>query len=168
MTSPLREMRDGPELGPPDCNLCGRTCLLHEIAAGPEAGPQPERPVRWVGGLERAVVTGGYESTPGNGPPGAALDDCSRYSFSLCEHCLDFLFRAFAVPPVVRDCAVDGTPLEAIAFVPAAERVERDEWRKQKNTYRSEAATRAKARAAGVARALGQDFVLRFARRPGG
>lgn len=47
-------------------------------------------------GLIRAFVTGGYESTPGNGH--GALDDGDTFTFSLCEFCLDWLFGRFVVP----------------------------------------------------------------------
>ena len=75
----------------PLCNLCGLSCVIGP-SESPASGPH---------GLIEATVTGGYESTPGNGC--GALDDMVRHSFSLCEFCLDWLFSKFNVPVAVDD-----------------------------------------------------------------
>lgn len=98
------------------CNLCGLTCNLGD------AGPH---------GLIDAAVSGGYESTPGNGR--GALDDMSTYRFNLCEFCLDWLFRAFRVSPIVQ--TYDG---EVEPFVPAEDRVRLHEWRRMKDEFFTE------------------------------
>ncbi len=72
------------------------------------------------------IVVGGYDSTPGNGE--GALDDMDRYSFILCEFCLDHLFQMFRVPPNVEP-EWGGSPIQ---FRPAHVRVKEDAWRHQK------------------------------------
>lgn len=72
------------------------------------------------------IVVGGYDSTPGNGE--GALDDMDRYSFILCEFCLDHLFQMFRVPPKVEP-ELGGGPIQ---FRPAHVRVKEDAWRHQK------------------------------------
>jgi hypothetical protein len=132
------------------CNLCGLSCNLKNW--GPE-------------GLIDAVVIGGYESTPGNGS--GALDDMTRYRFSICEFCLDWLFTKFRIPVVVDDpmndyLLDDGETieegLERMGVVqilerpqpnpwrPAAQRVAEDDWRKMKDEFYAEAARRSAAR----------------------
>ena len=46
-------------------------------------------------GLPNLKVNGYYESTH--------LNDCARYTFSLCESCLRNLFDRMTVPPDVKD-----------------------------------------------------------------
>lgn len=66
------------------CNCCGLTCKLNDEDANGNYG------------LINASVSGHYASTPGNGS--GALDDCTSYSFSLCEFCCDWLFQQFVKP----------------------------------------------------------------------
>lgn len=108
----------------PICNLCGLSCMLTTRA----------------GGLVKATVWGGYESTPGNGV--GALDDHVEHTFSLCEFCLDWLFSRFVIPVELRDYFYE--PLEP--WRPAAERVAADDWRRDKKRFADEAARRAAAR----------------------
>lgn len=89
---------------------------------------------------EEFVVVGGYDSTPGNGE--GALDDMDRYSFVLCEFCLDHLFQMFRVPPKVEP-EWGGGPIQ---FRPAHVRVKEDAWRKQKDRFFAEEKRRADAR----------------------
>lgn len=109
------------------CNLCGEPCGLVVDHGGT---PYTEHM-----GLF-AEVTGGYESTPGNGQ--GALDDCTTYRFAICEFCLDWLFTQFKIPPQVS--WMDGT---LDPFRPATQRVEEDDWRRMKDEFRIEAARRA-------------------------
>lgn len=109
------------------CNFCGLTCKLNEEDSG--------------SGLIDAAVSGGYDSTPGNGE--GALDDCTRYHFSLCEFCLDWLFTQFALAPVVSSYV--NSDFED--FRPAAKRVAEDEWRKGKEEFFKEFEKRNAARA---------------------
>jgi len=111
------------------CNLCGLPC-----SAG------KGRHIDHEAGLIDASVTGGYESTPGNGY--GALDDASTYRFSLCEFCLDWLFSQFKVPVVVNDYTAGRSEV----WCPAAERVKKDDWRTGKDVFFKEAARREKAR----------------------
>lgn len=114
------------------CNLCGLSCALG--TAG--------HPAYDMGGLIKARVSGGYESTPGNGC--GALDDCTSYSFSLCEFCLDWLFTQFKVP-VAQWSPTAGTD-EQESWEPAHVRVAKDDWRKMKKEFCDEAERRAIAR----------------------
>jgi len=56
------------------CNKCGDSC---------------QRDHGYYG-LREAIVYGGYESNP--------LEDMTTYTFSLCESCLDELFKTFKIP----------------------------------------------------------------------
>lgn len=116
---------------PATCNMCGESC---------ELGPN-ESPARANCGLVNQSVSGGYESTPGNGD--GALDDCTTYTFSMCEFCLDWLFSRFRVPVSISSC-IAGVADEP--WRPAAQRVSEDEWRSQKEKFRLEAARRAASR----------------------
>lgn len=107
----------------PRCNLCGESCLLETVG-------HPTDEHRNSGGLEHASVEGNYDSTPGNGH--GALDDLSRYRFSLCEFCLDWLFQQFVVPPEVHDVM---TGADEGPFVCAADRVVRDDYRTMKQEF---------------------------------
>ena len=124
------------------CNFCGYSCTLGPLPGVPE-GRRTEKEIISFdeGGLLNAKVSGGYNSTPGNGE--GALDDMSSYEFSLCEFCLDWLFSSFTIPPVVRRYHEDHPCL----FRPAAQRVAEDEWRKAKEAFYAEAKWRASARA---------------------
>jgi len=99
------------------CNLCGQSCTLEP---GPLGGGQC--------GLIDAEVSGGYNSTPGNGS--GALDDGVKYKFSLCEFCLDWLFWAFVIPVEVKDG--DAPPM---TWKPAMQRASEDKWRQQKERF---------------------------------
>lgn len=110
----------------PLCNRCGLSCTLGTTAD--------------LGGIIRYTVTGGYESTPGNGS--GALDDLDGYTFSLCEFCLDWLFQTFVIPVDVCDYS-DG---QRSNFRPAARRVEEDDWRRMKDAFKAEHERRARAR----------------------
>ncbi len=113
------------------CNLCGLTCSL---------GVSPHIDRR--GGLIEATISGGYESTPGNGY--GALDDMTWYKFSLCEFCLDWLFSQFKIPVSTGE---PGTLAEVVPpWKPAAERVAEDKWRKWKTEFTFEALQRAMVR----------------------
>jgi hypothetical protein len=122
------------------CNLCGEPCALgtsRETYDGQLA----------QGGLLDAKVTGGYESTPGNGS--GALDDMTRYGFSLCEFCLDWLFQQFKIPVKTDDYMTDDQFLPPAeqkplpAWKSAAQRVEEDDWRRFKEEFRIESTRRA-------------------------
>ena len=110
------------------CNLCGLPCDIY--------GSIPEE-IRTPSGLIDAKVTGGYDSTPGNGF--GALDDCSQYKFSLCEWCLDWLFEQFIISPEEKGIGafshLDGPPIE---WKPARQRVEEDDWRTLKKEFAEE------------------------------
>lgn len=143
------------------CNLCGLSCIV-----GPETLVDGrENPGRELNGLIRAKVVGGYESTPGNGC--GALDDMSRYTFSLCEFCLDWLFGQFTVPVAVDDVMNDFVPRDGetreecvermglariggrqdkLAWRPAAVRVRQDAWRSMKSEFFAESLRRMMAR----------------------
>lgn len=105
----------------PLCNLCALSCVLGD------------EPCRAPHGLVDVSVSGGYESTPGNGH--GALDDCQRYTFSLCEFCLDWLFSQFKI-----QAATDNymTGEHEKPWRPAAQRVAEDEWRRMKPEFRAE------------------------------
>jgi hypothetical protein len=109
---------------PPVCNFCGESCLLGAYGD--------------LHGLA-AEVRGGYFSTPGNGV--GALDDGSRYSFRVCEFCLDWLFTGFRVPVLVVDYINYDVPKED--WKPAAQRVREDEWRGNKEAFFKESERRA-------------------------
>lgn len=102
----------------PKCNLCGESTYLGEHT--PESGLD-------------AVVSGGYDSTAGNGH--GALDDMASYQFTLCEFCLDWLMSQFRIPPLIVDY---GTGDDLGEFRPAAERVEKDSWRKMRDVFFTE------------------------------
>lgn len=124
MQKAIKEVLGGVKAEGPMCNLCGLTCVLgHE--GHPSHGPH---------GLINQAVSGGYESTPGNGY--GALDDTTRYRFSLCEFCLDWLFSQFQIPVSVEDYMAPGEKIEP--WAPAQERVVRDDWRKMKAEFQSE------------------------------
>lgn len=112
------------------CNMCGYSCAL-----GCEGSLS-----RASYGMVNETVYGGYESTPGNGS--GALDDCTAYTFSLCEFCLDWLFSRFMIPVAI----VNSLDSEHETFRPAADRVASDEWRKMKHEFTVEHDKRAAAR----------------------
>lgn len=112
------------------CNMCGYSCMLGCA----------DHPTHGLGGLINQRVSGGYESTPGNGS--GALDDCTAYTFSLCEFCLDWLFSRFMIPTTI----VNNLDSEHETFRSAAERVASDEWRKMKHEFTVEHDRRAAAR----------------------
>ena len=138
------------------CNLCGLTCVL-------DGGVDH----RELGGLIKAAVCGGYESTPGNGH--GTLDDMERYKFSLCEFCVDWLFGQFKIPVDVDSYMDDFLLLDGESvdegmkrtggivkslpdpmpppWEPAAVRVARDDWRQMKSEFTAEANRRTLARA---------------------
>lgn len=137
------------------CNLCGLSCIL-----GSEGSP-----ARGEHGLIDVAAVGGYESTPGNGY--GALDDLTRYRFSLCEFCLDWLFAQFVIPVAVDSpmndylLMPDETLEEGMTRMgmvqllrqddpepwrPAAQRVQEDEWRSYKEEFFAEAKRREEAR----------------------
>ncbi len=115
------------------CNMCGLTCRL-----------DPEDYETY--GLIKETVTGSYHSTAGNGE--GALDDCSRYTFSLCEFCLDHMFSQFKILPNVDDYVRSGPKDEPEVFRPASQRVTEDEWRSGKEKFFAEFNRRNEARKA--------------------
>lgn len=122
----------------PACNMCGLSCAI----SGPEGtlSVLEDEP-----GIEHFIgshflVTGGFESTAGNGL--GALDDLDQYKFTLCEFCLDWLFEQFKVPPEVTHILDD----VKVPFRPAALRVQQDEWRKGIAQFQMEKSRRDKAR----------------------
>jgi len=123
----------------PDCNLCGLSCAFK----GPECQiplEEGEWPIvdHFIG--SHFIITGGYESTAGNGL--GALDDLMQYKFALCEFCIDWLFEQFKVPPHV-SCLMEN---KEEPFRPAALRVQQDEWRKGIAQFQMEKSRRDKAR----------------------
>lgn len=97
------------------CNMCGESCSLgHAYGDGTESDPIS------YGGLINCEVQGGYNSTPGNGV--GALDDMTKYTFSLCEFCLDYMFGYFTIPPKVYSY-ISSTEIE---WQSAAQRVSGD------------------------------------------
>lgn len=80
------------------CNMCGESCLLSDSHAHYE---DPS-------GMINEVVSGGWHSTPGNGS--GALDDTTSYRFSLCEFCLDWMFKNFKIPPNVSGFSSEDEP----------------------------------------------------------
>lgn len=115
------------------CNLCGLSCGLGK----------PGHPAYDQGGLINARVSGGYSSTAGNGK--GALDDCTSYTFSMCEFCLDWLFEQFQVP-VSQHSMMDAIDEPPEVWRPARERVAQDDWRRFKTEFCDEAERRAVAR----------------------
>lgn len=113
------------------CNLCGETCVLGTS----------DHPTYSPHGLVDATVDGGYSSTAGNGY--GALDDMTRYKFSLCEFCLDWLFSQFSIPVAVSnymlgdDFSSDSIEVDlgAEPWKPAVERIESDKWRTAKDEF---------------------------------
>jgi len=106
------------------CNVCGHSLQL-----------EPNTPRV---GLVDAEVQGSFHSTPGNGA--GALDDCTKYKFSVCEFCLDWLFTKCLIPPEVED--IHGDPDTPARWRPAGQRVVEDSWRTQKLRYSDEALVR--------------------------
>jgi len=111
------------------CNMCGLTCRL-----------DPE--INDTYGLIKSSVSGGYESTPGNGE--GALDDCTRYTFSLCEFCLDHMFSNFKIPVTTDDYT--SAAIEVEVFRSASQRVTEDDWRGGKEAFFEEFNRRNEAR----------------------
>lgn len=111
------------------CNMCGLTTKLKH---------QGTLDHNQFYGLINATVEGGYESTPGNGE--GALDDTSTYTFSLCEFCLDHIFKNAVIPPIVDNGQ------EKEDFRPAAQRVEEDHWRNYPEPFLTESTKRDEAR----------------------
>lgn len=66
------------------CNRCGE--CMRPLGTSNEQYPH---------GLEKAEVTGGYDSYH--------LFDCTTYKFSICEKCLRELFNQFKIKPTVID-----------------------------------------------------------------
>lgn len=108
-------------------------------------------------GLVNQEVSGGYQSTVGNGH--GALDDLNTYRFSLCEFCLDHLFQQFVIPVKVGEFCLSqmvkgngdrfvpqSTFNENVPFRRAAQRLEEDEWRRDKHSFYREHARRNQAR----------------------
>lgn len=60
------------------CNKCGESCKSDVFGTG------------GFYGLQEATVSADYFSP--------ALEDCTHYVFSLCEHCLVKLFKDFTIP----------------------------------------------------------------------
>lgn len=102
------------------CNLCGESCYFTQDNRSAD-----DKRFGSNYGLIDCTVSGGYESTPGNGH--GALDDLETYTFSMCEFCLDWLFKLFKIPPSLTD------PDEK--FVPAEVRVKNEDWRRQKRLF---------------------------------
>lgn len=99
------------------CNMCGLSCTLRE------------EPYHASGGFINLRVSGGYESTPGNG--NGTLDDLDQYTFSMCEWCIDNMFQQFKIPPRVQSYNCDTTE----QYVPAQERVLNESWRTFKKEF---------------------------------
>jgi len=116
----------------PPCNLCGEACTA------PHNADNALSPM----GLINCTVSGGYDSTPGNGH--GALDDSTSYTFSLCEWCLDWLFAQFKHSPTTSDYM--SPDFKPGAWRRAQERVEADEWRTQKKEFFEELIHRNRAR----------------------
>ncbi len=119
------------------CNLCGLSCKP----------PNPSFSENEDLGLIDCVVSGGYDSTPGNGE--GALDDTIAYEFSLCEFCLDWLFVQFKIPVTVSDYPIFETPgfnKRKFDWISAKDRVLNDHWRKMKKEFFAEFEKRNKAR----------------------
>lgn len=71
------------------CNRCGKSCCPPSLA---ENDLRPE-----YYGLIEAQITGGYFSP--------TLGDMCAYQFSLCEHCLAWLFAFFTITALVDEDA---------------------------------------------------------------
>lgn len=137
MSDSPRKACDSTSVSPPKpdviCNLCGLSCTIGE--GSPVSGPH---------GLVDARVSGGFESTAGNGY--GALDDGEAYGFSLCEFCLDWLFGRFVKPVAVSEY-MGGSVDAVLVWRPAVERVTVDDWRSRgKDAFLAEAARRDQAR----------------------
>jgi hypothetical protein len=120
------------------CNLCGLSCAAPNLSFSKEQEDL---------GLIECVVSGGYDSTPGNGE--GALDDTIAYEFSLCEFCLDWLFVQFKIPVAVSDypiCESPGFSKSKFDWIPAKDRVVNDHWRKMKKVFFDEFEKRNQAR----------------------
>lgn len=141
------------------CNICGHPCLLGPLPGVPKDGrldinikaDMVANPYYWdEGGLINCRVMGGYNSTPGNGE--GALDDCTSYTFSICEFCLDYLFTKMIIPPAVHqvfglfEIDEEKTKEHPEVFRSAAQRVKEDEWRKHKKEFEDERFRRATSR----------------------
>jgi hypothetical protein len=121
------------------CNMCGESCSL-----GPLYGDGLDGDKLDYNGLLNVKVAGGYNSTPGNG--NGALDDMTRYGFSMCEFCLDWLFQQFKIPVTVDDYMNDDNYLpkaetnavQLPAWKCAEARVNEDEWRQSKEEFHQE------------------------------
>jgi hypothetical protein len=120
------------------CNLCGLSCKP----------PNPSFSENEDLGLIDCVVSGGYDSTPGNGK--GALDDVTQYKFSLCEFCLDWLFVQFKIPVEVSDYPIcqsaENFKYIRENWIPAKNRVENDDWRRMKKEFFAEFEKRNQAR----------------------
>lgn len=108
------------------CNKCGLSCKLLDYDKAEKINAQTAIDNH---GLVKAEVYGGYDSTPGNGF--GALDDSSRYTFSLCEFCLDWLFQQFKIPVKEEDYTT-GIVEE---WKSAIDRIVRDSWRNNNPGY---------------------------------
>lgn len=127
------------------CNMCGLTTKLKH---------QGTLDHNQFYGLVNATVQGGYESTPGNGE--GALDDTSTYTFSLCEFCLDHIFKNAVIPPIVDNGQ------EKEDFRPAAQRVEEDHWRNYPEPFLTESAKRDEARKHPYAYPKTSNYILTY------
>lgn len=106
------------------CNLCGLSCKPSNPSFDEDE----------TLGLIDCVVSGGYDSTPGNGE--GTLDDTMQYKFSLCEFCLDWLFVQFKIPVEVYDHpALAKFEPRKFDWVCAKDRVINDDWRKMKEPF---------------------------------
>lgn len=108
------------------CNLCGHSCYLGLNRFLRDNHIE-------TGGLSNAHVSGGYESTPGNGC--GAFGDGDVYNFSFCEFCLDFLFENSKIP--IKEWDVH-TPEDPHLFVSALEKVKFETWRQEKTEFLAE------------------------------
>ena len=63
---------------PTICNNCGEECDYHWMESHEKHGLIGQR------------YSGGFSSP--------ALEDCTTYYFSICEHCLKDMFNSFAIP----------------------------------------------------------------------
>ncbi len=115
------------------CNLCGLSLVL-----------EPNSGFSEIHGLVNCKVSGGYDSTPGNGS--GALDDTHQYKFSLCEFCLDWLFIQFKIPVEISDYMGTGSNSQKLEWVSAENRVSNDDWRGMKKEFFEEFKKRNRAR----------------------
>lgn len=132
------------------CNLCGESCFFIQENRSTE-----DKKFGSNYGLIDCTVSGGYESTPGNGQ--GTLDDLETYTFSLCEFCLDWLFKLFKTPPTLSD------PDDV--FQPAEVRVKNDDWRRQKRLFAERSSKRELARNLVIERSEAQSVPSDDARR---